>query len=120
MATYVAIGGSNGGVLFAQATHIGDRPFCPRPGRRALPSGADGARRVGSFRASLAPVPHDRAADNGSNASGRASLVLFDDHLTAFVFARGLSPNLPHAMHIHGHEEAVAECPSLVRAARTA
>jgi hypothetical protein len=82
----------------------------------ASPSGADGARRAGSFRASLAPVPHDPAADNGSNASGRASLVLFDDHLTAFVFARGLSPNLPHAMHIHGHEEAVAECPSLARA----
>ncbi len=82
----------------------------------ATPSGADVPRRVGSFGAALAPVPHDDGADSGSEASGHASLVLVDDQLRAFLFARGLSPNLPHAMHIHGHDEAVAECPSMARA----
>ncbi len=85
-------------------------------GTLAAPSGADVPRRVGSFHASLAPVPHHPSADSGSNASGQASLVVLDDQLRAFVFARGLSPDLPHAMHIHGHEEAVAECPSLAAA----
>lgn len=82
----------------------------------AAPSGADAPRRVGSLRASLAPVPHDAAADNGSDASGQASVVLVDNRLNALVFARGLSPLLPHAVHIHGLEEAVAECPSPARA----
>ena len=82
----------------------------------AAPSGAAVSPRVGSFQASLAPVPHDPAADSGSNASGQASLVVLDDQLRAFVFVQGLSPNLPHAMHIHGHDEAVAECPSLAAA----
>jgi hypothetical protein len=82
----------------------------------AAPSGADAPRRVGSLQASLAPVPHDPSADSGSNASGRAQLVVLDDQVRAFVFVRGLSPNLPHAMHIHGHDEAVAECPSLAAA----
>ncbi len=82
----------------------------------ATPSGAAAPRRVGSFHASLAPVPHDPSADSGSNASGHASLVVLDDQLRAFVFVHGLSPNLPHAMHIHGHDEAVAECPSLAAA----
>ena len=82
----------------------------------AAPSGAAVSRKVGSFQASLAPVPHDPAADNGSHATGHASLVVLDDELRAFLFVQGLSPNLPHAMHIHGHDEAVAECPSLARA----
>ena len=73
-------------------------------------------RRVGSFSAALALVSHDPAADHGSNASGQASVVLVDNQVRAFLFARGLSPNLPHAMHIHGHDEAVAECPSMARA----
>lgn len=82
----------------------------------AVPSGAASPTRIGSFRAVLAPVPHDHSADNGSNAFGQAALVVLDDQLRAFLYAGGLSPHLPHAMHIHGHDEAVAECPSLARA----
>ena len=82
----------------------------------AAPGNAAVSRRVGSFRASLAPVPHDPGKDSGSNASGQASVVLVDNQIRASVLVRGLSPNLPHAMHIHGHDQAVAECPSLARA----
>ena len=70
---------------------------------------------VESFRASLRPVPHSPAADRGSNASGTAHVIRKDSQVNTVVVARGLSPDLPHAMHIHGFEEAVAECPSLAR-----
>ncbi len=70
---------------------------------------------VESFRASLQPVPHNHAADNGSNASGTSYVVREDSQITAVLFARGLTPNLPHAIHVHGFEDAVAECPSLAR-----
>ena len=80
------------------------------------PTGATTPSRIGVFRAALSPVPHDEAADNGSHAAGHASLVVTDDQLRAFVYVFGLSPGLPHAMHIHGFEEAVAECPTMARA----
>ena len=65
------------------------------------------------FRADLSPVPHDPAADSGSEVTGRATLVLKGDQLRTVLSARGLSPNLPHAMHIHGTPQALNECPSL-------
>ncbi len=100
---------------FAQAADVG--------GGRLGPWSGDGCRSERRGRTTeggvvfrlVASAP-DPAADSGSEASGQASLVVLDDHLQAFVFVRGLSPNLPHAMHIHGHDEAVAECPSLARA----
>ena len=64
---------------------------------------------VGVFRADLVPV-----ADN-PGATGMAYLVRRGDQLTGVIYARGLSANLPHAMHIHGLEEAVAECPGIER-----
>ena len=64
---------------------------------------------VGVFRADLAPV-----AEN-PGATGIAYLVRQGDRLTGVIYASGLSPNLPHAMHIHGLEEAAAECPGIVR-----
>lgn len=64
---------------------------------------------VGVFRADLAPV-----ADNPA-ATGIAYLVRQGDRLTGVIYASGLSANLPHAMHIHGLEQAVAECPGIVR-----
>ena len=69
--------------------------------------------RVQAFRANLAPVPHDPAADAGSNVTGRATLVRQGTQVRTILSARGLSPNLPHAMHIHGELEARNECPSL-------
>lgn len=64
---------------------------------------------VGAFRADLAPV-----GDNPP-ASGVAYLVRNGNRLTTALYAQGLSPNLPHAMHIHGLEQAEAECPGIGR-----
>ena len=68
-----------------------------------------------SFRASLDPVPHDPAADAGSNVTGVARLSLTRDLLFARISASGLSA-LPHAMHIHGkNNPEVAFCPGADR-----
>ena len=40
----------------------------------------------------------------GSFATGKAKLTLEGDTLSVKLKARGLSPNLPHAAHIHGKE----------------
>ena len=68
--------------------------------------------------AHLAPVPHDPQADGGSNVSGVGKLKLIGRRtLDVRVHAEGLSPFLPHAMHIHGHEAAaeIAHCPGADR-----
>ena len=70
------------------------------------------------YRAALKPVPHDPAADRGSNVTGNVKLWLTGDQtLKVRVKARGLSPSLPHAMHIHGKEAAgeIARCPGSER-----
>jgi hypothetical protein len=68
------------------------------------------------YRAALGAVPHDPAADGGSNASARAKLTLRGSSLDVLLKGRGLSPNLPHAAHIHGknHPE-IATCPGADR-----
>jgi hypothetical protein len=71
----------------------------------------DDRRGVAAYSARLDPVPHDRYADSGSNVKGRATLVEVDGELKVQVVARGLSPKLPHLMHIHGELEAKNECP---------
>jgi hypothetical protein len=70
-----------------------------------------GGEDMGRFRAHLSPVPHHPSADSGSNVTGRAQLITVGDRLTAVVVARGLSPDLPHVMHIHGELQAHNECP---------
>lgn len=80
------------------------------PASAQSPEGS-GAARV--LRAELRPVPHDPAADGGSNVTGRVNLVVKGDQLRISLQARGLSPGLPQAMHIHGDLEARNECPSL-------
>ena len=70
------------------------------------------------YRATLNPVPHNPAKDAGSDVTGGARLSLTDsDVLKVRVRAAGLSPNLPHAMHIHGKEAAgeIAMCPGADR-----
>ena len=70
------------------------------------------------YRAALNPVPHDPAADAGSNVSGKAKIWMTDANtIKVRVKAGGLSPNLPHAMHIHGKEAAgeLARCPGADR-----
>lgn len=54
------------------------------------------------FVAKLAPIPHDMAADHGSNVTGTARLKVDGTTVRVRIRVRGLTPNLPHAMHIHG------------------
>lgn len=72
-------------------------------------AGASGGQKD-AYVATLDAVPHDPAADNGSDASGVARLTLRGDELTAAIRSRGLHPGA-HVMHIHGTEQAEAECP---------
>ena len=69
------------------------------------------------FRAKLSAVPHLPTADGNSNASGTAKLVRKGRRVSVLVKAMGLSPKLPHAMHIHGKEAAgeLAMCPGADR-----
>lgn len=64
------------------------------------------------YRAALSSVPHDPSADGGSDATGRARLALRGETVSVLLKGRGLSPNLPHAAHIHGkdHPE-LSHCP---------
>jgi hypothetical protein len=78
--------------------------------------GADGG--SARYRAHLAPVAHDPQADGGSNVSGVGRLKLIGKRtLNVRVHAEGLTPFLPHAMHIHGPEAAdeIARCPGADR-----
>ncbi|MBA3687974.1 MAG: hypothetical protein H0W81_03990 [Chloroflexi bacterium] len=69
---------------------------------------------AGAFSASLARVPNKapHASSSGLNVTGSATLTLSGVNLTAHITASGLSPNLPHLMHIHGVIGAQNDCPS--------
>lgn len=73
--------------------------------------GADQAGRA--FEAELSPVPHNSMADHGSTVTGEADLMLRGHRLGVDLEARGLTPGMPHLMHIHGLLDAMAhnECP---------
>ena len=60
-----------------------------------------------AFQADLAPL-------NNSGASGTANLALEGDQLTTDIASEGLAPGLPHAQHIHGLEQAMSECPTIL------
>lgn len=63
------------------------------------------------FEANLAPIPHSSAVDGGSNVTGAASLKVDGTQVHVNLHVRGLSPNLPHAMHIHGELGDANVCP---------
>jgi hypothetical protein len=83
------------------------------PATLALSAGAAFAASAGSFQATLEPVPHDHVADGGSDVHGQASLRLTGRSLDIRLTATGLTPNEPHAMHIHGDTQARNECPGI-------
>jgi len=77
----------------------------------------DQGKGVDRFDAQLNAVPHDPAADNGSNVTGSAKLLRrADNDVMVQIKATGLDA-LPHAMHIHGKEAAgeIAMCPGADR-----
>jgi len=71
------------------------------------------------FRVLLSPIPHSPAADGGSNVTGTAKLDVKGTSVHVVLHLKGLSPNLPHAMHIHGDLAAQNECPPSLAAADT-
>ena len=53
---------------------------------------------------------------NGSGAFGRATVVVKGDEILKIkVRARGLTPDAPHAQHIHYGQDALNECPGLAQ-----
>ena len=66
---------------------------------------------AGTFAADLRPIRHDAEADGGSNVTGQTSLRLQGRRLTIDLTATGVTPNEPHAMHIHGETTRNNECP---------
>lgn len=69
------------------------------------------------YRANLQPVPHSASADAGSRATGSVNLARRGQRVHVALNARGVTPRLPHAVHIHGKEAAgeVARCPGADR-----
>jgi hypothetical protein len=61
---------------------------------------------LGYFKADLNPL-------NRSGSDGTAILHKEGGKLNTKIYSSGMSPNLPHAQHIHGFEQAVSECPTL-------
>jgi hypothetical protein len=84
-----------------------------------VPAGAAVAVSAGNFGATLRPVPHSHSADGGSDVRGQASLRLTGRTLDIRLTASGLTPNEPHAMHIHGVVQASNECPDISADANT-
>ena len=67
-------------------------------------------------KASLRAVPHDPQADHGSNVRGTAKIRRHGNRINVVLSARGLSPNLAHAVHIHGKDAGeLAFCPGARR-----
>ena len=64
------------------------------------------------YAAGLAPIRHSPQADGHSSVTGTATLDVTGTQAHVVLHLRGLSPNLPHAMHIHGLLAAKNECPT--------
>ncbi len=71
------------------------------------------AAKGGTFRAITTPVQSAQAQSrfSGLMVFGEATLTLNGNLLTAEITAYGLSPSLPHLMHIHGDIGAQNDCP---------
>jgi len=78
-----------------------------------VPAGAAVAVSAGNFSATLKPVPHSHSADGGSDVNGNVTMRLTGRTLDINLSASGLTPNEPHAMHIHGLVQARNECPDI-------
>ena len=81
-------------------------------------AGHDEAKVKQHHKATLKPVPHDPQADHGSNVRGKAHVMRRGDRIKVMLKARGLSPDLAHAVHIHGKNAGeLAFCPGANRRA---
>lgn len=73
---------------------------------RAQSPSATQAAPVHVFRDDLTPVGNNPPAD------AKAFLIRRPDSLTAVIVGLHLSPDVPHAIHIHGELQAANECPT--------
>jgi hypothetical protein len=81
-------------------------------------AGHDDANMRQHHKATLKAVPHDPQADHGSNVRGSADVMRHGNRIRVRLAARGLSPRLPHAVHIHGKDAGeLAFCPGANRRA---
>ncbi|MDY7101523.1 MAG: CHRD domain-containing protein [Actinomycetota bacterium] len=64
-----------------------------------------------TFGLTLGALPHDPAADGGSDPSGSVEMTVDGNMLTVELEASGLAPGLPHAQHLHGALEGGNVCP---------
>ena len=85
--------------------------FALQPAVASADEGNENRSKRERYEFDLAPVPHDSDAAEGSNVEGVGRLVLRGDQLQAKFRFTGLSPMLPHVMHIHGDVQAQNECP---------
>ena len=90
------------GRIFASLVVVGALSLTAIPASAAAPA---------RFAANLSPVPH--TADGGSTVTGNASLRQLTKNVQVKLSASGLSPNLPHLVHIHGRVQAQNECPGI-------
>lgn len=74
-------------------------------------TGTDDQRRNDNFTADLDRIKDNPQADRHSNANGSVQAHLEGDNLTINMTVRGLSPNLPHVVHIHGVLNGNNVCP---------
>jgi hypothetical protein len=83
-------------------------PGAAVPGQTAQPAG-EGAARTVTLKAQLDQL-------NGSGASGTATATVRNQKIQhVAVHAKGLTPDAPHAQHIHYGEQALNECPTLAQ-----
>lgn len=91
-------------MLFA-ATSVGASAAAAAP----TASNGKGADKTVTLSATLSEL-------NGSGASGTASAIVRNQKIQHIeVHAEGLSPDAPHAQHIHYGEQALNECPTLLQ-----
>ena len=101
----------------SRSGHLGSRD-----GRRGVPTG------TGSASAHTTPAPAGNGAArtvalsaqldelNNSGASGTAAAVVRNQRIRHIdVHAEGLTPDAPHAQHIHYGQQALNECPRLAQ-----
>ncbi len=94
-------------VTTATAGLLGSSLALGLPVASAHSSGAMGQEKTVELHASLQEL-------NDSGASGSASAVVRNKLIRSFeVSAHGLSPEAPHAMHIHYGDDARNECPTM-------
>lgn len=103
--------GTRAGLLLGAVALAGGMAMAAPAGAHDVHRDAPGS--TGNYADHTTRVPDDPTADQGSDVNGRAKLHYNAEtgELSVFVAAHGLSPNVPHLIHIHGDTQVVNDCP---------